>query len=499
MTQLNPARVRFAPSPTGRFHIGGARTALYNFLIARQTGGSFILRIEDTDRKRFVPGAEDEIIKALHWLGLDWDEGPNVGGSYGPYRQSERTEIYQHHAETLVKRGHAYYCFCSPERLSQLRKIQQKRRQPPRYDRLCRRLSTEETMERIQADESHVIRFKTPLEGTTTSVDLLRGPIVVDNANIDDYILLKSNGLPVYHLAAMVDDHLMEITHVLRGSEWLPTFPLHVLIYEAFNWEQPVWVHLSVFLNPSGKGKLSKRQAVDPKSGVKAIFSLDLKQMGYLPEAVANWIALMGWSYDDHTELFTMTELIEKFSLNKLNPSPAAVNFNKLDHFDGIHIRNLPKDELLHRVRPFYETAGFAVDDERLQQIVPLIQERIRTLEEAVEISGFFFQEIVKPDPSHLIGMNMTLVESTDAARRAHQTILSLPSMDAEILESSLRALAEEMGLKAGQLFGILRVAVTGQRVSPPLIESMIVIGKQKVLDRIERAIVLLEDQSEEK
>jgi glutamyl-tRNA synthetase len=499
MTQLNPARVRFAPSPTGRFHIGGARTALYNFLIARQTGGSFILRIEDTDRKRFVPGAEDEIREALHWLGIEWDEGPEVGGKYGPYRQSERTEIYQQHAETLVKRGHAYYCFCSQERLSQVRKLQQKRRQPPRYDGHCRRLTTEEVMERIQADESHVIRFKTPREGTTTAVDLLRGPIIVDNANIDDYILLKSNGLPVYHLAAMVDDHLMEITHVLRGSEWLPTFPLHVLIYEAFDWEQPTWVHLSVFLNPSGKGKLSKRQAVDPKSGVKAIFSLDLKRMGYLPEAVANWIVLMGWSYDDHTELFTMTELIEKFSLDKLNPSPAAVNFNKLDHFDGIYIRNLPIDELIHRVRPFYEAAGLVVDDERLQQIAPLIQERIRTLEEAVEISGFFFQETVEPEPSHLIGKNMTLVESTDAARHAHQIILSLPSMDADILESSLRALAEEMGLKAGQLFGILRVAVTGQRVSPPLIESMIVIGKQEVLARIERAIVLLEDQFEEK
>jgi glutamyl-tRNA synthetase len=495
MTQLNPVRVRFAPSPTGRFHIGGARTALYNYLIAHQTDGQFILRIEDTDQKRFVPEAEDEIMEALQWLGIEWDEGPDVGGDCGPYRQSERTEIYQRYAEELITRGHAYYCFCSPERLSQIRKLQQKRKQPPRYDGLCRCLPFQEAMARVEADESHVIRFKTPHEGSTTAVDLLRGPITVQHSDLDDYILLKSNGTPVYHLAAMVDDHLMKITHVLRGSEWLPTFPLHVLIFEAFGWEQPAWVHLSVFLNPSGKGKLSKRQTIDSKSGVKAIFTLDLKQLGYLPEAVINWIVLMGWSYDDHTELFTMPELIEKFSLEKLNPSPAAINFNKLDHFDGIYIRNLPTDELARRARPFFETAGFVVDDERLQQIAPLIQERIRTLDEAVEISGFFFQETVEPDPSQLIGKNMTPKESADAARRAYQTIMDLPSFEVESLESALRVLAEKMGLKAGQLFGILRLAVTGQPVSPPLIESMVVVGKQEVLDRIERATVLLEKQ----
>ena len=492
MTDPTPARVRFAPSPTGRFHIGGARTALYDFLLARQTGGQFILRIEDTDRKRFIPGAEEEIMDSLRWLGLEWDEGPDIGGPFGPYNQSERTQIYKQHAEILVERGNAYPCFCSPERLSQVRKQQSKIKQPPRYDGLCRRLAPEEAQARVQAGESHVIRFKTPRDGSTTAVDLLRGPITVENANLDDYILLKSNGFPVYHLAAIVDDYLMKITHVLRGSEWLPTFPLHVLIYQAMGWDQPIWVHLSVFLNPSGKGKMSKRHA-----GVKAIYVLDLKQMGYLPEGLLNWISLMGWSFDDHTEFFSIQELIEYFSLQKLNPSPAAVDYKKLDHFNGRHIRDLPTEDLAHRMRPFYETAGLVVDDAQLSQIAPLVQERIRTLEEAVEISGFFFRDTVKPDPAQLIGKNMTPSESAKAIRQAYQVIEALPSMDIEPLETALRFLADEISLKAGQLFGILRVAVTGQRVSPPLIESMAYIGKVEVLARIERSIALLEAQAE--
>jgi glutamyl-tRNA synthetase len=492
MPDLKPVRVRFAPSPTGRFHIGGARTALYDFLLARQTGGQFILRIEDTDRKRYVPEAEDEIMESLHWLGLDWDEGPDIGGPYGPYRQSERTEIYQKYAEELVARGHGYYCFCTPERLSQVRQRQQKLKQPPRYDGLCRNLDVEEARNRIADGESYVIRFKTPSEGTTTAVDLLRPPITVENSTLDDFILLKSDGLPVYHLAAMVDDYLMKITHVFRGSEWLPTFPLHVLIYEALGWEQPVWVHLSVFLNPSGKGKMSKRDA-----GVREIYVLDLKQMGYLPEGLLNWIALMGWSYDDRTEFFTLEELIDKFSLQKLHPSPAAVDYKKLDHFNGTHIRALPQNELVSRLRPYFETEGLKVDEEILQQIAPLVQERIRTLDEAVEIAGFFFHETVEPEPSALIGKKMTVFESIKAASRSYAVIEGLPTMEVEPLETALRALAEEMNLTAGQLFGILRIAITGQRVSTPLIESMVVIGKQEVLNRIARAVDMLEIQTE--
>lgn len=499
MSHIGPARVRFAPSPTGRFHIGSARTALYNYLLAKQTNGSFILRIEDTDFKRYDPTAEAEIKESLKWLGLDYDEGPDIGGDFGPYHQSERKQIYQDLVHELVGRGHAYFCFCTPQRLAQVREMQQKSRRTPRYDGLCRALDPGEASARVSAQESHVIRFKTPREGTTTAVDVLREPITVENSTVDDYILLKSDGMPVYHLAAMVDDHLMRITHVFRGSEWLPTFPLHVLIYEAFGWDQPIWVHLSLFLNPTGKGKLSKRHAIDPKHGAKSVYVLDLREMGYLPEAVNNWITLMGWAYDDHTEIFTMQELIDKFSLEKLSPSPAAVNYSKLDHFDGIHIRALSEDALFDRIHPFFIHAGYTVDDDLLRKIGPIIQERIRTLEEAVEIAGFFFEREVDPNPDELIGKNMSVEETSSALKSAFALLQDLPSMESTDLEADLRNLAENLGLKAGQLFGILRIAVTGQRVSPPLFESMEIIGKDIVLERISSALENLSQAGAEK
>lgn len=493
MNDTSTVRVRFAPSPTGRFHIGSARTALYNYLLARQTGGSFILRIEDTDTKRFDPSAEPEIIDSMAWLGLEFDEGPGVGGDYGPYHQSQRKEMYQELSLELIDRGHAYYCFCSPQRLAQVRERQQKRKQAPRYDGRCRLLSSEEALSRVKDGESYVVRFKTPRDGITIATDHLRDPITVENANIDDYILVKSDGMPVYHLAAMADDHLMEITHVFRGSEWLPTFPLHVLIYEAFEWQQPTWVHLSLFLNPTGKGKLSKRHAVDPKQGVKSVYALDLREMGYLPEAVNNWVALMGWAYDDHTELFSMDELINKFSIDKLSSSPAAVNYSKLDHFNGIHIRGLSSEDFLTRAKPFFIQAGYREDDELLERIIPIIQERIRTMEEAVEIAGFFFEDDIDPPPTDLVGKNMSSTESAEAVRAALEVITDFPSMEPAPLEEALRQLAEERGLKAGQLFGILRIATTGQRISPPLIESMEILGYDEVLKRFSEAIEKLD------
>ncbi len=483
------ARVRFAPSPTGRLHIGGARTALYDYLLARQTKGAFVIRIEDTDRKRYVPGAEDEIYEVLSWLGMEWDEGPDVGGPFAPYRQSERTDIYLAHAEQLVDSGHAYYCFCTAERLAAVRKEQQARKEAPRYDGLCRRLNIEEALSRKHAGEAQVIRFKTPRQGKTTGVDVIRGEITVENATLDDYILLKSDGLPVYHLAAMVDDHLMEITHVLRTSEWLPTFPLHVLIYEAFGWEQPAWVHMSVLLNPSGKGKLSKRHG---SGGAHAVYPLELKELGYLPEAIVNWLALMGWSYDDRAEFFDMPDLIGKFSMAKLNASPAAVNFSKLDHFNGLHIRSLEQEHLASRLVPYFHAAELEVTEAELAPIVPLIQERIRTLNEAVDMSGFFFRDAVRPDPQQLIGKNMSPVESADAVSRSTELIQEFDRLDTEPLELALRGLADDLDLKVGQLFGILRVAVTGQRVSPPLIETMEILGKDLVLERLKRAAELL-------
>lgn len=487
--KLPPVRVRFAPSPTGRTHLGSGRTALYNYLLARQTGGQFLLRIEDTDQKRYVPEAEQELIDSLHWLGLQWDEGPDVGGPYGPYRQSERKEIYLEYAKQLIEKDQAYYCFCTPERLAHLREQQMQAKQPTMYDGLCRHLTLEDALRRVRQGEPHVIRFKTPKEGTITVRDYLRGEITVENRTIDDYILVKSDGWALYHLAAMVDDQLMRITHVLRSSEWLSTFPLHAHIIRAFGWQEPVFVHLSVFLKPSGKGKMSKRESAQLLQDGYSIFIKDLEQLGYLPEAVVNWIALMGWSYDDKTEFFTMQDLIEKFSLDHLNPSPAAINFTKFDHFNGLHIRHLSVEDLAKRVKPFLLKAGLKVDDQKLIQIAPIIQERLVTLDDAVEMAGFFFREGLEYEPSLLIGKNMSASESLKALQASYHLLSSADFDDKETLETALRSLAEQMGLKAGQLFGILRIAVTGQSVSPPLIESMLILGKEKVMERVRVAL----------
>jgi glutamyl-tRNA synthetase len=489
MPETKPARVRFAPSPTGRTHIASGRTALYNYLFARQTGGQFILRIEDTDQKRFVPGAEEELIRSLRWLGIDWDEGPDVGGPNEPYHQTERREIYQQYARQLIASGHAYYCFCTPDRLEKARQEALKQKLNPLYDGTCRKLDPDEAARLVADGEKHVIRFKTPRAGAITFRDEMRGEITVENNMIDDYILVKSDGLALYHLAAMVDDHLMRITHVIRGSEWLSTLPLHYHIIRAFGWDAPLFYHLSVFLKPSGKGKMSKRDTATVMKDGYSIYLTDLEEMGYTPEGVRNWIALMGWSYDDHTEFFTMQDLLEKFSLERLNPSPAAINFSKLDHFNGLHIRALPPEELARRIQPYFESA----DLERLSLIAPIIRERLVTLDEAPQWAEFFFQDQVAPDQADLVPKNMTASQAASVARRCLAILQSLPEITPEITEPPLRALVEELSVSAGQVFGILRAAVTGQTVSPPLFESMAIIGREKVLERVAAAIRILE------
>jgi glutamyl-tRNA synthetase len=489
---LKPTRVRFAPSPTGRTHIGSARTALYDYLLARQTGGQFILRIEDTDQKRSTPGAEAELLASLRWLGLQWDEGPEVGGPYGPYHQSQRKDIYQQYARQLVESGHAYYCFCTPDRLARIRQEQQKRKAPIHYDGTCRKLNPDEAAQRVACGERYVIRFKIPEEGSITVHDALRGGITVENSTLDDFILVKSDGWALYHLAAMVDDHLMKITHVLRGSEWLSTFPLHVHVVRAFGWEEPVWVHLSIFLKPSGKGKMSKRDVAEMLKDGFSIYVTDLRDMGFIPEAFINWVALMGWSYDDQTEFFTLPDLVEKFSLEKLNPAPAAINISKLDYFNGVHIRTLEAKDLASRLKPFFVDAGYKVEDEKLLRIMPIVRTRLTTLDDASVMAGFFFRDEVNPDPKELIGKNMTVAQSAEAARQAYQLLAALPQISVETAEQPMRCLAEKLGLTTQQLFGILRIAVTGQAVSPPLFESMEIIGKETVLKRIHNAIELL-------
>ena len=490
---MKPVRTRMAPSPTGRFHLGSARTALYNYLFARKTGGKFILRIEDTDQKRFVPGTEEEIIESLNWLGIPPDEGPAQGGNYAPYRQTERREIYQKYSWELVEKGAAFPCFCTPERLERVRKEQLARKENPRYDGTCRNLPAEEARRRINAGERYVVRLKMPKLGSTTAIDLLRGPITVENTALDDFVLLKSDGLPTYHMAAMVDDHLMEITHVIRGSEWLSTFPLHVNILRAFGWEEPVWVHLSVFLKPSGKGKLSKRDAVEAIKDGHSIFVGDLKDLGYTPEGVLNWMVLMGWGVAED-DVMSLDEMVARFDINSLTPSPAAVNFQKLDHFNGTHIRLLPTLELARRIKPYFVKAGLEVDNETLLKVTPLIQERLVTLDDCLPFASFFFQENVEPNPEDLIAKGLDAKQSTEVARRSYEILAPLPDLSHQTAEPPMREYVEKSGLSAGQVFGILRVAVTGQKVSPPLFESMEIIGKEKCLQRIRRAIQILEN-----
>lgn len=487
-----PARVRVAPSPTGHMHLGTARTALYDYLLAKKTGGKFILRVEDTDQKRTIAGAEQEIMEGLRWLGLEYDEGPDVGGPFGPYRQTERQEIYQQHANVLVENGHAYPCFCTPDRLDKMRREQQKLNLPPHYDGLCRKIEPDEARRRLANGEKHIIRFKMPKEGTTIAHDLLRGDIAVENINMDDYVLLKTDGFPTYHLAAMVDDHLMQITHVLRGSEWLGTFPLHVNVVRAFGWEEPEWVHLSVFLKPSGKGKMSKREAADVMKDGYSIFIKDLQELGFIPEGVLNWIVLMGWGVAEG-DVLSLKDMVEKFDLEHLNPSPAAINFTKLDHFNGTHIRLLADDALAARIKPFFLKANLRVDDHRLLKIVPLIRERLVTLDDCLYFAGFFFKDQVESEPEELIAKGLDAKQSAGVARKTFEILSALPDLKHQTAEPPMRAYVEQSGFSASQVFGILRVATTGQKVSPPLFESLEVIGREKTLERLTAAIRILE------
>jgi glutamyl-tRNA synthetase len=469
-------------------HIGSARTALYDYLLARKMGGRFILRIEDTDQKRLIPGAEQEIIDGLRWLGLDWDEGPDIGGPNGPYLQSQAKEIYLEHARQLIANDCAYPCFCTSERLAAVRESQRQRKGNPLYDGTCRALSPAEAARRMAAGEPHVIRFKTPHEGSTAAVDLLRGEIRVENATLDDFILVKSDGLALYHLAAMVDDHRMGVTHVLRGSEWLSTLPLHALVVRAFGWREPVWCHLSVFLKPSGKGKMSKRDSAQMATAGHSIFIRDLKDMGYLPEAIVNWIALMGASFDEAEDVFSLEELVRRFDLKHLNPSPAAISFEKADHFNGTHIRLLAVDDLAARLKPVFEKAGYAPEGERLRKVAAVVQIRIITLEDAVAMGGFFFRDAVHPEPRDLIGKGLTSAQSADALRAARELLAARPQFDPARDEETLRTLAERLGSKPGVLFGMMRAAITGQTVSPPLFASMEIIGRETFLARLSEA-----------
>jgi glutamyl-tRNA synthetase len=493
-----------APSPTGYFHLGSARTALYDWLYARHTAGKFILRIEDTDQTRYVPDSLQDIMDSLRWLGLEWDEGPEVGGPYGPYFQSERLGLYQQWAEWLVANGHAYRCYCTEARLEALRKEQVARGDNVTgYDRHCRYLTAAQRAELVAAGAPSVVRFAMPLEGETRFVDILRETRPVENSQIRDPILLKSDGFATYHLANVVDDHFMEISHILRGDEWLNSLPLHVNLYHAFGWEIPVYAHLPLILDPTGIGKLSKRKKRIEGAPEMLTYIREYREAGYLPEAMFNFLALLGWSYSPDSDLFTREQAIAAFDLRDINVSAGALPISKLEWMNGIYIRGLDVDDLTERLAPFLsEDLGIPAEELRthpaLPVMVPLIQERIKTLADASELVDFVFLPEIEYDSQMLVAKELDAAGSLAALEAAHRLLAVLPFSEAE-MEPPMRQLAEDLGLKAGQLFGILRVAVTGKSVAPPLFGSLVAVGRERTLARVERAEELLQELAAER
>lgn len=477
-------RVRFAPSPTGYMHIGNIRTVVFNWLFARQNQGQFILRIEDTDRSRYVEDAVRVITDNLRWLGITWDEGPDVGGDYGPYVQSERLDIYREKAEALVSAGFAYRCNCSPERLERLREQQRAAGETPMYDGYCRERS-------VPKDEPHVIRLRVPDEGITTFHDVLRGEISFENAFIDDQVLLKSDGFPTYHLAVVVDDHLMRISHVIRGDDWISSEPKRVLLYQAFGWELPTYIHVPLVLGPDGK-KLSKRHG--------AVSVEEFRREGYLPEAVFNFLALLGWApgEGDDQEIFSVDELIERFDINRINRAPAVLSYDKLNWLNGHYIRQLSHEDLLWRLVPFWIDNGLVPSPvtaevlPTLRTLVPLVQERLKTLRDVIELTDFVFSPIAPPSVDQLIGPKMTAEQSLQAIQEVQKLLAGSLSFTAQAMEGPMRELAERLGLKPGQLFGIVRNAITGKSVTPPLFGTMEAIGRAETLKRLETAEEIL-------
>ncbi len=494
-----PARTRFAPSPTGYLHIGGARTAIFAWLHARHTNGQFILRIEDTDRKRYVPDALDKIIEGLRWLGLDWDEGPDVGGPHAPYTQSERLPMYQEAADWLIEHGHAYRCYCTPDELAEMREKQQANKEKIGYDRRCRWLTPEERAAKEAEGRSWVVRLAVPLEGSVTIDDLIRGPVTFNNAELQDAVLLKADGYPTYHLAVVVDDHDMEITHVIRGEEWISSAPLHVHLYHAFGWNLPVFAHTPSILKPSGKGKISKRALLTPDGSTIPVMLHEFPELGYLPEALFNFLSGIGWSLDDHTEIYDRETAIKHFDLKDINPGPARFPAEKLEWMNGVYIRMLSIDELVERLIPYLSRdLGIPEEalarDERLRIIAPAIQERLKKLTDAAPLIDFLFaDEIDIGDPKLLIPRKTTPEQTANILAEIIAALAQVDVWDEATLEETLRGLAAKMGLKAGQVFSPIRQAVTGKKVAPPLFATLVAVGREKTLQRLRNALNRLE------
>ncbi len=486
-TDNRTVRVRYAPSPTGPQHIGGIRTALFGWLYARHHGGQFILRIEDTDRTRYVEGSVDLILDAFNWLGMDIDEGPVQGGDYGPYVQSERLDLYQKWANWLVDNGKAYKCFATPDELAEMRKA------GTGYDRRYRDINPEKIAELEAEGRDYVIRFKMPLDGKTVGDDLIRGTVEFDNSELQDAVILKSDGFPTYHLAHVVDDHHMEISHVTRAIEWLSSYPLHIQIWDAIGWEKPKFAHLPVFLNPNGKGKLSKRSSSFDSDGHKVpVLIHEFIELGYLPEAVMNFLTNIGWNFGDDQEIFTTKEAIERFELQDVNPANSAYPVAKLDWLNGQYMQTADVDYLEGLLKPILENAGFTVDSDRLKQVIPILQVRLKSLNDVVDMAGFFFDDwdnFTAPSQDILLQKKMDANSTKEVLEKSLPVLEALDNFAHDKQYEAMKTFAKESGFKNGQVFGTLRAAVTAQKVSPPTFETMEILGKDESIRRIKLAI----------
>lgn len=476
-------RLRFAPSPTGYLHVGGLRTALFCFLYARQQGGRFLFRLEDTDQQRLVAGSEQDLLQMLRWAGVECDEGPGLSGDFGPYRQSERLPIYQQHLQILQEAGHAYPCFCGPERLEQLKNEQKAQGLTPRYDGQCRHLTDTEVVERKARGEAFVIRMRLPEEREKVIIDdLIRGRVTIDTDQLDDQVLLKSDGFPTYHLASVVDDHLMRISHVVRGEEWLPSFPKHLLLYRYFGWEPPLFAHLPLILNPD-RSKLSKRQ------GDVAVE--DFKAQGYLPEALVNFIALLGWNTSDDQELFSMIELIEKFSFERVGKAGAVFDRDKLDWMNQQYLQRLELDDLMKRLQPWLSNSAYAaMEPEFLRRAVQIIQPRLVRLPDALEKLAIFAEEKPQLEQEDLIQyLHQSEAQMVLTAFRA--ALEQADAWDESVFKQLVKGVQKSTGIKGKDLWTPLRYAITLEEHGPDLSMMAALFGKEKCARLVDNALKL--------
>ena len=474
-------RTRFAPSPTGFLHVGGLRTALYNYLFARRNNGKFILRIEDTDRARYVEGAVENLISTLQWAGLNFDEGPGTDGDYGPYLQSERLNIYKDHSEKLIQNRKAYYCFCSPERLKELRDKQQKEGLQPKYDKHCLKLSEKEVEKKISVKENHVVRLNVEPGVNIIIDDVIRERVEFNSDVVDDQVLIKSDGYPTYHLANVVDDHLMKITHVIRGEEWLSSTPKHILLYDFLGWEKPVFAHLPLLLNPD-RSKLSKRQ------GDVAVE--DYRAKGYLKEALINFVALLGWTAGNDKEFYYLDELIENFSLERVNKSGAVFNIEKLNWLNAEHLRRKENSEILILLKEELKNSRYSVqiyNDEYLIKVIEAMKERVSFVKEYIEKSPYFFE--APSSYEEAVVAKRWNDNSSDLLKKLIERFEKLNNPSKEDYENALKETAQENGAGNGDLIHPLRLSVSGMGAGPGVFDIVDILGKEESVKRMKKAI----------